>query len=65
MKESTKYYKERYLKQKHNSVFIFTFVDQFLISAVRFDKHIATRVFVTEPKPTSSFISMHSNVKIN
>jgi hypothetical protein len=28
--------------------------DQFCTSAVKFDKHIATTDFVTEPKPTSS-----------
>jgi len=39
--------------------------DQFLISAVKFDKHIATTDLVTEPKPTSSLISIVSNVKIN
>jgi hypothetical protein len=45
--------------------FILTSDDQFLTSAVKFDKHIATTDFVTEPKPTSSLISIVSNVKIN
>ncbi len=40
-------------------------VDQFFTSAVKFDKHIATTDFVTEPKPTSSLISIVFNVKIN
>ncbi len=39
--------------------------DQFWTSAVKLDKHIATTVFVTEPKPTSSLTSIVSNVKIN
>jgi len=39
--------------------------DQFLISADKVDKHIATTDFVIEPKPTSNLISIVSNVKIN
>jgi len=39
--------------------------DQFWTSAVKFDRHIATTDFVTEPNPTSSLNSSVSNVKIN
>ncbi len=38
---------------------------QFWTSAVKFDKHIATTDFVTEPNPTSSLNSSVSNVKTN
>ena len=40
-------------------------VDQFLTSAVKFDKHMATTDLVTDPKPTSNLISIVSKVKIN
>lgn len=39
--------------------------DQFFKSAVRFDRHIAMTDFVTEPKPTSSLISIVSKVRTN
>ncbi len=39
--------------------------DQFCTSAVKFDKHIATTDFVTEPKPTSSLTWIVSNDKTN
>ena len=39
--------------------------DQFFTSAVKFDKHMATTDFVTDPNPTSSVTSIVSNVRIN
>jgi len=53
------------LKWREMKKKVITSDDQFWTSAVKFDKHIATTDFVTEPKPTSSLTSIVSNVKTN
>lgn len=49
----------------NNSKILYTFDDQFLTSAAKFDRHIATTDFVTKPNPTSSFNSSVSKLKLN
>jgi len=39
--------------------------DQFLTSAVKSERHIATTDFVDEPKPSSSLISIVSQISIS